>query len=276
MGSKIKIWSVSKGKIQEVAIGEGDNRKIITVNGFDATLDNIRLLLDQDPKLYKILPIGTPPKEDGANTVETNHPEKSGVKDGDVDDFEAWVKGEQRWQSSNQEDSTEEAPSSQFRFDSHKLNSDIVDWEEMSTIENDICPACEKGLKNHHGVISHLSSGSCPADESTTQQHQMLNITKEKLLIVVTALTGPIGERDTASLKQLIQETGKGNIKAPLESLGESGYINISSSGNPDNPKFEVTNDGISKIISTFSSNPERLSDVSPSLASHLFSIDES
>jgi len=140
----------------------------------------------------------------------------------------------------------------------------------MSTIEDSTCPACSKQLKNRHGVISHLSSGTCPSDESTVRRHQILNIAKEKLLIYVASIAEPVGDASSLTLKNIVQITGQENVKSSLDTLAEEGNINKSEI-NPNNPAYSITDAGLTEIERAFESNPDRLEEIAPSLATWIF-----
>lgn len=266
MGGDIYIWNVHEGRIREIAVETGGYVEIISVDNLEATLDNVLLFLEQESKLFDSLPLD----EDMVTRVDT----KTKSEKKESDDFEAWVNGLQRWEPSRETNSS--APEAQEKSSDNTTGESIEiafpSWEEMSTIEDDVCPACDEDFKNHHGVISHLSSGSCPANTSLVEQHKMLNITKEKALLYVARLTEPVGPLESISVKELVQRTGQGNIKYPLETLADQGLLETAPSPNSDNEvNFRITDEGLEKIRESFQSNPERLAGISPALSSWIF-----
>jgi len=270
MSEDIRLWKVDEGEVEEILVEFGGKRELIKVQEIDATLENIRLLLDQNPALFDALPLNSSEITYDDAQSDTSETTTGTTKE---DEYEAWISGSQRWQPSDSDDIVQRQPrpseSSVFQTNL-KDEPEIVGWEKMTTIEDSICPACDKKLKNQHGVISHLSSGTCPADDSTIRRHQILNIRKQKLLMYVASMTEPVGDTSSVSLKDIVQITGQENVKSPLDTLVEKEKLNKYSSDS-NNPEYSITDTGLMEIKRAFESNPNLLEEIAPTLSAWVF-----
>ena len=270
MSKDIRLWKVDEGEVEEILVDYGDKEEIIKIQELDATFENIRLLLDQSPSLFDALPLNS--SEITYDDAQSDTSETT-TETSKENEYEAWISGSQRWQPSDSDDvvQNQSRPSESSVFQTNlKDEPEIVGWEKMTTIEDNICPACDKELKNRHGVISHLSSGTCPADDSTIRQHQILNIRKQKLLIYVASMTEPVGDASSVTLKNIVQITGQENVKSPLDKLAEEEKLDKYSSDS-NNPEYSITNTGLMEIERTFESNPNLLEEIAPTLSEWIF-----
>jgi len=80
------IWEVDEGKIKKLLIEYDGGEKVIPVKEIDATLDNIRLLLDQDPLLFDILPVGSSDITTANTEIDTQSEVPAGATDTSPED----------------------------------------------------------------------------------------------------------------------------------------------------------------------------------------------